>query len=285
MDLSPSSDPLELLRSITGGAPAAAAAPSSRVESNARRRFAVASALAQGRMGFHYQPVVDARRPDAVSFHEMLARLTLPDGTVMPAGAFMPLVEATSLGRAIDRLALDRAYAMLDDDPLLRLSVNLSPLTMGDAGWLETLAARAGSSTCGRLILEITETSAMGEIGQTVDFMNHVRGFGCAFALDDFGAGATGFRHFRDFRFDMVKIDGGFVQGVDTAPDSKVLIECLMGAARHFEMFTVAERVETEAEAETLRGLGIDCLQGYLYGRPQSEPMRPVCRPRLAAVG
>ena len=48
--------------------------------------------------------------------------------------------------------------------------------------------------------------------------MDHVRGFGCAFALDDFGAGATGFRHFRDFRFDMVKIDGAFVQGVSRSP-------------------------------------------------------------------
>ena len=53
----------------------------------------------------------------------------------------------------------------------------------------------------------------MRDVGQTVDFMDHVRATGCAFALDDFGAGATGFRYFRDFRFDMVKIDGAFVAG------------------------------------------------------------------------
>ena len=54
----------------------------------------------------------------------------------------------------------------------------------------------------------------MQSVDQTIDFMDHVRATGCAFALDDFGAGATGFRYFRDFRFDMVKIDGAFVRGV-----------------------------------------------------------------------
>ena len=86
-----------------------------------------------------------------------------------------------------------------------------------------------------------------------MDFMDHVRGTGCAFALDDFGAGATGFRYFRDFRFDMVKIDGAFVRGVHAARDAQVLVECLGGVARHFEMLTIAEQVESEAEAGWLR--------------------------------
>ncbi len=274
-------DVLGLLKSITEGV--APLAPT-RVEPNGRIRFTVAQALAQGRMGFHFQPVVNAARPTSVAFHEMLARLTLPGGEVMPAGRFMPFVEKGPLGRIIDRLALEQALRRLQADPGLRLSVNLSPLSMGCAEWLETLEAAAGTQACGRLILEVTETAALAQSGQTLDFMNHVRGFGCAFALDDFGAGATGFRHFRDFRFDMVKIDGGFVRGVDRSPDAKVLIECLMGAARHFEMFTIAEQVETEAEAETLRALGIDCFQGYLYGRPQAQPWRPAA-PDLAAVG
>ncbi len=105
--------------------------------------------------------------------------------------------------------------------------------------------------------------------------MNHVRRTGCAFALDDFGAGATGFRHFRDFRFDMVKIDGAFVQGVHRSPDSQVLVDCLLTAARHFEMVTVAERVEAPADADWLRARGVDCFQGYLYGRPAARPEMP----------
>jgi EAL domain-containing protein (putative c-di-GMP-specific phosphodiesterase class I) len=89
------------------------------------------------------------------------------------------------------------------------------------------------------------------------------------------GAGATGFRYFRDFRFDMVKIDGAFARGVSAQRDAQVLVECLAGVARHFEMLTVAEQVETEADAAWLRKAGIDCLQGYLYGRPAARPALP----------
>jgi EAL domain-containing protein (putative c-di-GMP-specific phosphodiesterase class I) len=265
----------------------AGALGAARVESRARIRFAVAQGLAQGRMRFHYQPVVRAENPRFPAFFEMLARLELPNGAMLPAGAFMPFVEDSSLGRAIDRLALRRALEVLSADPTLRLSVNMSPLSMGDEQWLTILGAAAerDAGACGRLILEITETAAIQDAAQTVDFMRHVRGLGPAFALDDFGAGATGFRHFRDFRFDMVKIDGAFVQDIATSPDSQVLVECLIAVARHFEMFVIAERVETEAEAAWLRRLGVDCLQGFLYGRPAAVPELPRADGAAAAAG
>jgi EAL domain-containing protein (putative c-di-GMP-specific phosphodiesterase class I) len=247
------------------------------VESSARTRFGVARALAQGRIDFHYQPVVRATNPRFPAFFECLARLRQPSGEVWPAGAFLPPVEAGPIGRAIDRLALADALAALRANPAIRLAINMSPLSMGDAEWLAILdeATRLDRGACGRLILEITEDAAMRDPGQTIDFMDHARRSGCAFALDDFGAGATSFRYFRDFRFDMVKIDGSFIAGIAAARDAQVLVECLMAVARHFEMVTVAERVETEADAAWLRGLGIDCLQGWLYGRPSARPEMP----------
>ncbi len=252
-----------------------------RLESNARLRFNVAQALAQGRMAFHYQPVVMAKDPRRPAFFECLARIRQSNGTLMPAGDFVPSVAAGSLGRAIDRLALEHALKTLADNPGLRLSVNMSPLSMGDEGWLEILAAatRANRGACGRLIVEITEDAAVQNADLTLDFMDHVRASGCAFALDDFGAGATGFKYFRDFRFDVVKIDGAFVRGVHAARDAQVLIECLTAVARHFEMMTVAEQVETPADAAWLRALGVDAMQGWLYGKPSSLPVMPEAAP------
>lgn len=266
------SDPfaiLETLQDEAGGSP--------RLEAKARARLMVAQALTHGRVSFYYQPVVRSSATAFPAFYEMLARLTLPDGRVLPAGVFLPVVEETALGRAIDRLALVEALKALEADPGLRVSVNMSPLSMGDAEWLSILseAAARGDSVCGRLILEITEDAALGNAAQTIDFMNHVRSMGCAFALDDFGAGATGFRHFRDFRFDMVKIDGSFITDVHRNRDAQVLVECLVAVARHFEMVCVAERVETELDADWLIGLGVDCMQGYLYGRPSVEAKMP----------
>ena len=257
------------------------------VASNARSRFGVAQALAQGRIVFHYQPVVRSANPRFPAFFECLARMQGPGGEVRPAGAFLPLVEDGPIGRAIDRLALADALGAQRANPGIRLAINMSPLSMGDAEWLEILAegTRLDRGACGRLILEITEAAAMQDPGQTVDFMDHVRQSGCAFALDDFGAGATSFRYFRDFRFDMVKIDGSFIAGIAAARDAQVLVECLMAVAKHFEMVTVAERVENTVDADWLRALGLDCLQGWLYGRPSARlemPHESGARSRIA---
>lgn len=248
-----------------------------RLEARARLRYKVALALAQGRMLFHFQPVVRATAPGFPAFFEMLARLRLPDGRLLAAGAFMPAVEEGELGRAIDRAALAAGLRALAAHPRLRVSVNVSPLSMGDAGWLElfTAAAQGRRGLCERLILEVTETAALRDAEQTGDFIDHVCRSGCALALDDFGAGATGFRHFRDFRFDFVKIDGSFCRGVHAQPDAQVLVDCLGRLARHFEMTTVAEQIEDAADAAWLRAHGIDCFQGWLYGRPAAEPVLP----------
>ena len=118
----------------------------------------------------------------------------------------------------------------------------------------------------------------MADAAQTIDFMDHVRATGCAFALDDFGAGATGFqllprlplRHRQDRRRLRSRRRRG-------NRDAQVLVECLAGVARHFEMMIVAEQVETEADAAWLRHARVDCLQGYLYGRPSARPVAAAC--------
>jgi EAL domain-containing protein (putative c-di-GMP-specific phosphodiesterase class I) len=274
MEMTPPVDAFKLLQAISRGE---GVMGTERIEARARIRFTVAKALSQSRIGFHFQPVVRYSNPDFPAFYEMLARLTLPGGQILPAGAFLPHVADGPLGRAIDRLALARALRHLAENPTTRLSINISPLSMGDEDWLAVLgaAARGGSGVCGRLILEITEDAAVENAAQLRDFMEHVRGTGCALALDDFGAGATGFRHFRDFRFDIAKIDGAFVQGVHASPDSQTLVDCLVSVARHFEMMLVAERVEDQADADWLHARGIDCMQGYLYGRPAATAETP----------
>lgn len=193
MDQSPRLDALALLRALAAGD--AGPAPDPALAARARLRFSVAQALAHGRMRFHFQPVVRASALGFIAFHEMLARMVSADGRILPASAFIGHVEDNALGRAIDRLALETALAELAAAPGLRLSINLSPRSMGDPDWLGVLAdgaERLGRRVTGRLILEITEAVAIAANGQTQDFMDHVRGYGCAFALDDFGAGPRG---------------------------------------------------------------------------------------------
>ena len=105
-----------------------------------------------------------------------------------------------------------------------------------------------------------------------VDFMDGLQDRGVSFALDDFGAGHTAIRHFRTYYFDAVKIDGQFVRGIHANPDNQMLARALIAIAQQFDMLTIAESVETVSDAEYLVSLGIDCLQGYLFGAPTVRP-------------
>ncbi len=237
----------------------------------------VAQALAQGRVQLAFQPVVMAADPARVAFHEGYVRLVDPAGRLLPAARFMASVQDRAEGRDLDAAALQLGLAALHRDPGLRLAINMSARSIADDRWRRVLATglAAGGDIGARLILEISEHSAMTLPEVVTRFLAAMQPEGVAFALDDFGDGFISFRHLRDFLFDMVKIAPGFVQGIDDSPDNQVVVESLVTVARQFGMFTIAEGVETAAEQAYLSRLGIDCLQGYLFGRPQAHPRAP----------
>jgi EAL domain-containing protein (putative c-di-GMP-specific phosphodiesterase class I) len=90
--------------------------------------------------------------------------------------------------------------------------------------------------------------------------------------LDDFGSGYTAIRYFKDFFFDILKIDGQFIRNIHRDPDNAALTAALLSIGQHFHMFTVAEAVESPEEARFLMNLGVDCLQGYLFGAANLKP-------------
>ena len=247
----------------------------------------VARALERGDTLLAYQPVVQARRPGRVAFHEALIRLRDDAGRILPAGRFVAACEGQEIGRRLDRRALALALDILAAVPSIRLSVNMSARSIGCPGWAETLArGLAGRPTVAeRLIVEITESSAILAPDVTIGFIRDLQRRGVAVALDDFGAGYTAFRYLRDFNLDMLKIAGDFVTGVARMPDNRVLARALIDIARHFDIFTVAEAVESAEDAHTMTALGIDSLQGYHFGRPTTRPPVSQPAPRIRGPG
>ncbi|MDO5605277.1 MAG: EAL domain-containing protein [Paracoccus sp. (in: a-proteobacteria)] len=234
----------------------------------------VTRAIERGDVMLAYQPVVQSDRPSLTAFHEGLIRVVDDTGRFVPLRDFMPLAETTDLGRRIDCIALSLGLMALQQAPGLRLSVNMSARSIGHPVWMETL--RRGISgderIAERLILEVTESSAMDMPDRVVPFMRDLQGCGVAFALDDFGAGHTSFRYLRDFCFDMIKIDGQFIRRIAEQPDNQILTAALQAIAHHFDMLTVAESVETADDAAFLIEIGIDCMQGYYFGAPTITP-------------
>ncbi|MCV3270635.1 EAL domain-containing protein [Roseobacter sinensis] len=226
-----------------------------------------------------FQPVMQARAPDKIAFYEGLIRVLDSTGRVIPAIDFMDTIENTELGRQLDTLALGLGLRALNDNPSLRLSINMSARSIGYRQWNRTLDRwlTRNPLIAERLILEITESSAMLVPELVVDFMDRLQIEGICFAMDDFGAGYTALRYFKDFYFDILKIDGQFVQGIANDPDNQALTAALVSIAKHFDMLTVAEFVETKEDAATLINLGVDCLQGFYFSAASTRPhwLRP----------
>lgn len=243
-------------------------------DSDSSARQMVADALRRDAVVLAFQPVMQARRTDRPAFHEGLVRLLDRTGNVIPARVFMDGIEADDLGRQIDCAALELGLAELAATPSLRLSINMSARSIGDPRWSETLERGLATSPliAERLILEITERSAMNRPDAVRAFMTSLQALGISFALDDFGAGYTAFRHFKEFQFDIMKIDGQFSQRIHADPDNQVLMQALVSVGRHFGMMTVAEAVETEEDMHFLIASGIDCLQGYHFAAPTIRP-------------
>jgi len=224
----------------------------------------VRQALREDRIMFAFQPVISAET-GKVDHYECLLRMRTPEGRIVTAGEFVPVIEQLGFIRLIDRYVLDKVLAELDAHPEVRLGFNISGLTAADRPWLRALISqiRTRPDIADRLIVEITETAALYDIEESARFVSALRHVGCRVALDDFGAGHTSLRHLQSLAVDTVKIDGSFVRNLSESPDSQVFLRHLLGLAKGFGFHTVAEGVSCAEDAAILRR--------YYLGRPSID--------------
>ncbi|MCR8548344.1 EAL domain-containing protein [Salipiger sp. P9] len=234
----------------------------------------VRAAIQHQQVMLAFQPVVQARQPTVAAYYEGLIRVLDETGRIVPAQDFIDSVEETEYGRRLDCIALEKGLAELAREPGLRLAINMSARSIGYRNWMRILTGGLETDpTVGeRLILEITESSAMLVPELVTSFMADLQSKGIAFAMDDFGAGYTALRHFKDFNFDILKIDGQFIRGIARDPDNQVVTRAIAAIAEQFDLFTVAESVERADDARYLTEIGIDCLQGFFFGAPTVTP-------------
>jgi EAL domain-containing protein (putative c-di-GMP-specific phosphodiesterase class I) len=241
---------------------------------DARTIATVRTAIETRSLRLAYQPIHASHMPDPPAFYEGLIRVLDPTGRVIPARDFINTVEQLDLGRLIDCAALELGLNALLKHPRLRLSINMSARSIGYPRWTAILrrGLRAGHTVGERLILEIAESSVNLVPELVAGFMESLQPEGVCFALDGFGAGLTALRHLRDFYFDILKIDGQFIRDIDQNPGNRMLVRSFVLMAQQFDLLTVAEAVETEAEFAALQTVGVDAMQGYLLGAPSVTP-------------
>jgi diguanylate cyclase (GGDEF)-like protein len=234
---------------------------------NARCATEIVSCLQDGLFKLAFQPVFSAETGQVV-MHEALLRMEDASGTLITAGHLVPIAERLGLIRLIDRAVLQLAVQTLQTYPDAKLSINISATTVTDPRWnCQLLDIIAGTpEPAKRLVIEITETAALGNLSTSHDFVKALRDLGCGVALDDFGAGYTSYRNLKELPISLIKLDGSFCCNLGDGSENATFVRSMVQLAHAFGHKVVAEWVDTAADAEILAGFGVDYLQGNMLG-------------------
>ncbi|HSR15425.1 MAG TPA: bifunctional diguanylate cyclase/phosphodiesterase, partial [Gemmatimonadales bacterium] len=234
-------------------------------------------ALEAGEFLLHYQPQMDLRS-NAVIGVEALIRWNRSGEGIVPPGRFLSVAEDLGLIRMIGdwvlRTATERgARWHRRGIPFGRIAVNLSfnQFRQRDLDRTVDHHLRVSGLPPAMLELELTESALAQDAERAIDLLRRLRETGVLLAIDDFGTGYSSLSYLQQFQVDHLKIDKSFVAGIGRDPSAETIIRTIVGLARSLELRTLAEGVETDAQAEFLRGVGCDAAQGYVFSPPLDE--------------
>ena len=238
---------------------------------------ALFSALENDELLLHYQPLISARTGRLAGV-EALLRWNHPEYGLVAPGQFIPIAEETGLIGAIGEWVLRTACSQMNawyarGLPRLAVSVNLSSRQFRQANVAATIKQVLKETRFNpqNLELELTESLLMDDIAASTAILAELKALGITLALDDFGTGYSSLGYLKGFQLNTLKIDRSFIADVTTSEANASIVRATIGLARGLRLRTVAEGVETRAQAAFMVQQGCDVLQGYLFARPM-EP-------------
>lgn len=222
----------------------------------------IVSVLEAGTFTMAYQPIFDIITNRVIGF-ETLTRFSA--SPVRSPDIWFQEAAEIGLGEQLEIAAIEAVLQQLDQIPKdIYISLNISPGNILSGTIIQALQ----EAPLKRLILEVTEHSAIADYFQISAILNPLRDQGLLLAVDDAGAGYASFRHILQLNPDLIKLDIGLIRNLDRDRKRRALAAALIRFAEETKSQIVAEGVETPEELETLRSLGVYKVQGYLLGRP-----------------
>jgi EAL domain-containing protein (putative c-di-GMP-specific phosphodiesterase class I) len=206
---------------------------------------------------------------------EALLRWDHPALGAVPPLMFIPIAEETGLIMAIGEFALEQAcrqaVAWRDLGLAARVSVNVSGKQITDSHFAALVRAvlQRTNLSSELLCLELTESVLMSDATRTMSSLTELKALGVTLSIDDFGTGYSSLAYLQQFPVDELKIDRAFINDLTVRPDQRTLVSAMVAMGKALGLKIVAEGVETTAQLSTLRELGCDFAQGYLFASPQ----------------
>ncbi|MDT4892019.1 MAG: hypothetical protein QOE97_1054 [Pseudonocardiales bacterium] len=229
-------------------------------------------AIERGEFALHYQPIVRLRTGEPIGV-EALIRWMPPGGEMIPPISFIPLAERTGLIKPITEWVVNEICAQTlswaERGITLRISFNF-PTVLWEASVVRSLLAqvRAAGVRPDQLVLEVTESAAMGDPGQTDLIAEMLSVAGMPLAIDDFGTGYSSLSRLNMLPAGTLKVDRSFIRDLPGDRPSATLTETIVRLAHGLGMEPLAEGIENEEQRRFLVGLGCRLGQGYLFSRP-----------------
>jgi len=244
------------------------------IEARADMEEELRRALAGQQFRLHYQIQVDSQgRPLGA---EVLLRWQHPENGLIPPMQFIPLAEDTGLIVPIGLWALQTACAQLaawQQDASMRdltLAVNVSARQFRQPDFVAQVqrALKESGAKPSLLKLELTESTVLENVEDTISKMLELKLLGVSFSMDDFGTGYSSLQYLKRLPLDQVKIDRSFVRDITSDPDDAAIVQTIIAMSEALELNVIAEGVETEAQRDFLDRHGCRAFQGYLFSKP-----------------
>lgn len=241
-------------------------------------------ALRDNKFELYYQPIVHARAGGVSGpALEVFVRLAGENGQpAAPSAEFIRAAERYRLMPHVDRWVVQAVLAALGRGglklpPGRSVAINIAGQTLGDAEFLEFVVEcfdHTGASPAD-ICFEVTENSVVANLDHAQRFIGVLHGMGCEFALDDFGSGLSSFSTLKTLPMDYLKIDGSFIKNLAGDTVNQAMVAAMIELSRSLKFRVVAEQVEDQLSLDTVTGMGIDFVQGFVVGRPQPLSMIP----------
>jgi diguanylate cyclase (GGDEF)-like protein len=230
-------------------------------------------ALERRELFLQYQPIVNLGS-GKVTGVEALVRWRHPTKGLLGPDTFIPAMESNGLivpvGLWVLQEACRRGAQMLAEGFMISVSVNVSAKQLDRDRIIDDVQNALSSSgfPAGMLTLELTETTLMVDVDETLERLKALKALGVHLAIDDFGTGYSSMAYVRQFPIDVLKIDQSFVAGLGETAEAGALVHSLVELGKALGIRTIAEGVETEAQRQTLLAENTDEAQGFYFARP-----------------
>lgn len=242
---------------------------------NSVREALGSSQSAGAHLVLHAQPIIPLQyQTDKISY-EILVRLRDADGKLMYPDSFLGSVSRFSLFTELDICVLSTYFRIVCAnrthlDSLAFVNINLAGVSLKSEMFQDYMvqAIQTIDFPWSKLVLEVTETSAIGDLAQATKFIEFCRTSGIRIALDDFGTGMSSFDYLKHLPLDVVKIDGSFVRDMMSDPVDFATVKYVNEICKLRNQKTVAEFIESEEQAKKIREIGYDYGQGYYFSKP-----------------